>query len=132
MDVGRILKINSTIGYYGTSGNAGSGRPYGSQTIGSRASKRRTIITDRAVIQDYELDKFHGSIPDDSKLSPIAERTGPVRSPIHDSPRSIEAFYEEGTQLDNSSEEIILQKPEPLGTGGIVLRREYTVKYGER
>lgn len=130
--VGRILKINSTIGYYGTSGNAGSGRPYGSQTIGSRASKRRTIITDRAVIQDYELDKFHGTIPDDSKLSPIAERTRPVRSPIHDSPRSIGAFYEEGTQLDNSSEEIILQKPEPLGAGGIVLKREYTVKYGER
>lgn len=78
------------------------------------------------------MDKFPGTIPDDSKLSPIAERIRPVRSSIHDSPRSIEAFYEESTQLDNSSEEIILQKPEPLGARGIVLKREYTVKYAER
>jgi hypothetical protein len=126
--VGRLLKINSTLGYtYPSNPYNRSGRtPMGVETIGggggySGAHKRRG---DRSHADDeFELhtktsDEHHQVV---TRVQ--AAGRSRVRSPDQSSTEAVDAL-----QSDTNSEEIILQKMEPAARG-IMISRDVSVRY---
>jgi hypothetical protein len=123
--LGRLLKINSTIGYsYPSNQYNRSGRtPAGAETIGSGypAKRRRG----RSEVDEFELHtKNDGHRDKDHQVvtSVQALRSRGVTSPDHSSTDAVDA-----PQSDANSEEIILQKTEPAH--GIMISRDVSVRY---
>ncbi|RFU73495.1 alcohol dehydrogenase nadp+ [Trichoderma arundinaceum] len=126
--VGRILKINSSAGYYPTSqhynrsGRTQLGRGVGRSSVHTN-SKRRTSLHNQnehnEFVQhtrnDVQVNDIHLG---DLKLSPVETRVHEARSSPHN--YSADAIY--SMPLDTNSEEIILQKPEP--SYGIICTRD--------
>lgn len=134
--VGRLLKINSSAGYYASSQLYNrSGRTRLSGGVGgSRAdanSKRRTGPNDRS-----EHDEFTGHTKNDVRVNNIRLgdlNSSPVETEIQASRSSPDDYSADtiyGTPSRTNSEEIILQKPEP--SHGIIRTRDVTVKYSDR
>jgi hypothetical protein len=121
--VGRLLKINSTLGYtYPSNPYNRSGRtPMGVETIGGgySAHKRRG---DRSHADD-ELE-LHTRVSDEHQVvTRVQAARSRVTSPDHSSMEAVDAL-----QSDTNSEEVILQKMEPTAKG-IMISRDVSVRY---
>lgn len=130
--VGRLLKINSSIGYYPNSRqyNRSGHTPLDAGAAGSNAyanSKRRTGVIDR------ELDEFELHGKNDIRVTEQNVTTTRIqadRSHVASGDSSSEAVNTYGLSSDTNSEEIILQTPEPAR--GIVCRKDFIVEYSNK
>ncbi|OHE92274.1 hypothetical protein CORC01_12443 [Colletotrichum orchidophilum] len=139
---GRLLKINSSIGYYpsneryGRSGQTPLGAGTSSRGGNAYASgKRRTgsIPLDRSLHDEFEMHTKDGFSVTEQYVSggtsDIGTRADAVRSPVAlDGRSSAEAMYAGAVPSDANSEEIILQRENGRG---IVCTRDFSVKYSE-
>lgn len=139
--VGRVLKINSSAGYYPSHQQyiRSDRTPLGGARGGSSAyanSKRRTGIADTSMEDEFErhtkndirVNNIHLG---DSQSSSMNTGVHTARSHAA-SPDDADAdgVYAYGMPSDANSEEIILQKMEPVH--GIMRTRDVTVKYSDK
>lgn len=149
--VGRLLKINSTIGYsYPSNQYHRSGRtPMGVETIGSGypAHKRRGGAN-RTPMDEFELhtkNDLEGDSGDDphhphhhhhhqhhhpqviTRVQGARSRSRAATSQDNSSAEAVDA-----PQSDTNSEEIILQKQQEPPGRGIVLTRDVSVHYSNK
>ncbi|KAK3297344.1 uncharacterized protein B0H64DRAFT_122936 [Chaetomium fimeti] len=122
--VGRLLKINSSVGYsypstpYGRSGRT----PMGVETIGSKYPNRRRAA-DQSHEDDFELrTKNNGSPVGETRVVTSVEGA-PSR-------RNSPDYSAENVAPDNNSEEIILQKQDTAY--GIMMTRDVSVRYSNK
>lgn len=130
--VGRLLKINTSAGYY-PSGQYAYGRsgrtPLGTNPGSRTNNKRRTGMGQ----DDFELHtKSEVTVGERGvSVSPGTTRVQGTRSRTSDLHPDGGMYASEGNaHSDANSEEIILQKPEP--SHGIMMRRDFTVEYGQK
>jgi hypothetical protein len=132
--VGRFLKLNTTaMNYQSNSNNKGSARPT-LGTIGSNsyAPGRHGKSGAHTIEDEFETDEFemhtraaeHSTSRSSPNNEPGEEEIRPLRLQ-----RSEEGFYTYGVTSDSKSEELIIQKPEPVR--GIVLTRDVRVQYSD-
>ena len=128
--VGRLLKINSSVGYsypstpYGRSGGGRSGRtPMGVETIGSKYPHRRRAA-DESHADEFEMHtKSGGSPTGESRVVTSVEGAPSSRRHSPD-------YSAENVAPDNNSEEIILQKQDTAH--GIMMTRDVSVRYSNK
>lgn len=123
--VGRLLKINSTLGYtYPSNPYNRSGRtPMGVETIGSGYPGNK-MRGDRSHVDEFEL---HTKKSDEHQvITRVQAARSRVTSPDHSSTEAVDAL-----QSDTNSEEIILQKTEPTAKG-IMISRDVSVRYSPK
>lgn len=121
--VGRLLKINSSVGYSYPSGPyARSGRtPMGAGTIGSKYPNRRRGDRSHQDLDEFELHTKNG----DNQVVTRVHAASPVgASQDYSSAEAVDAV-----PSDSNSEEIILQKQDSAKGRGIVMTRDVTVRY---
>lgn len=145
--MGRLLKINSTIGYsYPSNQYNRSGRtPMGVETIGSGypAHKRRGGAN-RSAIDEFELhtkNDLEGDSGDDPHhhhhhhpqvITRVQGARSRSRSRAATSQDNSSAEAVDAPQSDTNSEEIILQKQQEPAARGIVLTRDVSVHYSHK
>jgi hypothetical protein len=123
--VGRLLKINSSVGYsYPSNPYARSGRtPMGAETIGSKYPNRRRGDRSHQDLDEFEL---HTKNHDNQVVTRVHAASPVGASQDYSSAEAVDAV-----PSDSNSEEIILQKQDSgQGKGrGIVMTRDVTVRY---
>lgn len=134
--VGRLLKINSSAGYYASSQQYNrSGRtPLSGGAGGSNAyanNKRRAGPNARSEDDEFMRRtkndvRVNGIHLQDLKSSPLESKIQAARSSPEE--YSTDAIY--GMPSHTNSEEVILQKPEP--SHGIMCTRDVTLKYSDK
>ncbi|KAK4242820.1 hypothetical protein C8A03DRAFT_29057 [Achaetomium macrosporum] len=123
--VGRLLKINSSVGYsypetpYGRSGSKGL------QTIGSKYANRRRAA-DESHADEFELHTKAGSSTEGPEVITSVEGARSRRT----SPHNYSAEGVDAVPSDNNSEEIILQKQDT--PHGIMMTRDVSVRYSTK
>ncbi|KAL2882025.1 hypothetical protein SGCOL_002766 [Colletotrichum sp. CLE4] len=136
---GRLLKINSSVGYYPSNERYGrSGQtPLGAGASRSNAYSSGNKRTSRIPLDRSLHDEFEMHTKDDFRVTGryvnggtgTDTRADTVRSPVAMEGRcSTEAVYAGGLPSDANSEEIILQKEHGRG---IVCTRDFSVLYSE-
>ncbi len=133
--VGRMLKINSSIGYSSYPSGGGynrSGRtPLGTDPIGSKYARNRAagkrghgFGSQHDGLDEFELHTKKDHRGNETRVEGAQQLPG---CPSRDYP-SAEAV--DAVPSDTNSEEIILQKQEP--GHGIVMTRDVTVRYSKK
>ncbi|KAH6850619.1 hypothetical protein B0I37DRAFT_117591 [Chaetomium sp. MPI-CAGE-AT-0009] len=123
--VGRLLKINSSVGYsypsapYGRSGGRSGRTPMGVETIGSKYPNRRRGAEE----DEFELRTKNGGSPTGESRVVTSVEGAPSRRPSPD-------YSAENVVPDNNSEEIILQKQDTAH--GITMTRDVSVRYSNK
>ena len=120
--LGRLLKINSSVGYYPSDQPYNRSGPYGggSNVYGNRSRKNGTGtgIGSRALEDEFELHTKNGASVEAHGVSSTGTRSEHGREEYG------------GGGSDNNSDEIILQGGAP--TPGIMCTKDFTVDYSSK